>query len=184
MSRSKRCLVVVAGLVAAASLSCGGRESCTGQACGSGPSKAHGTFRAKAGSDVSGTVHLEQVGSVVTLTVDVQGAKPGPHGLHIHAKGDCTAPDFSSAGGHFNPTNAPHACPPTEPRHAGDFGNIEIGADGTGHLRAQSDHISLAPSPNAVTGLAVILHDGKDDCSSQPAGDSGMRLACAVIEPE
>ena len=145
---------------------------------------AKGAFRAKAGLDIFGNVALTQKGSAVHFAGSVQGATPGLHGIHIHAVGDCSAPDFSSAGAHFNPTGAPHACPPTEPRHAGDLGNIEIGSDGRGVIDIMSSAISLAPGATSVRGLAVILHDAKDDCISQPAGGSGMRVACAIIEAE
>jgi Cu-Zn family superoxide dismutase len=173
-------LVALACLILPAA-SCASGETCVAQTCSAAPRAAQGTFRAKAGSTLTGTVALAQSGAEVSLIVDVQGAKPGTHGLHIHAKGDCSAADFSTAGGHFNPTGAPHGCPPTEPRHAGDFGNLDVADDGTGHVELRSSAISLAPGTTSVLGLAVILHDGADDCSSQPSGDSGMREACAVI---
>jgi Cu-Zn family superoxide dismutase len=142
---------------------------------------AKGAFLAKVGTGISGNVELTQQGSAVHFVATVQGATPGLHGIHIHAVGDCSAPDFSSAGAHFNPTGAPHACPPTEPRHAGDLGNIEIGPDGRGLIDITSSAISLVPGSTSVRGLAVILHDAQDDCVSQPAGGSGTRVACALI---
>ncbi len=129
-----------------------------------------------------GTVTFTQQGKDVKVHVtvhDVPGA--GMHGIHIHEGSECVAPDFASAGGHFAPNGNPHACPPTEPRHAGDLGNIEISQDGTGILTQVTDQISLGTGPTSVIGRTVILHEGEDDCTTQPSGDSGPRIACGQI---
>lgn len=105
------------------------------------------------------------------------------HGFHIHESGDCTAADFTSAGGHFNPTNAPHGGPDDAEHHAGDLGNIEIGEDGTGTLDLASSMLTLdAGATNSAVGKAVILHAGQDDLETQPTGDAGARLACGVVQ--
>jgi Cu-Zn family superoxide dismutase len=176
-------LQAVICLLAVASWSCasGGGESCAELACVPAPLQAAGTLQPKPGTAISGTVALVEEAGAITVRVEVKGAAPGQHGVHLHETGDCSAPDFSSAGGHFNPAGAAHACPPTVPRHAGDFGNITIGPDGSGRLQLSTDLISLAPGAKSAVGRALILHDEVDDCTSQPVGKAGMREACAVI---
>jgi Cu-Zn family superoxide dismutase len=133
------------------------------------------------GADL-GTVTFTETEGGVEMVAELQGVDgAGLHGLHVHENGECSAPDFTSAGGHFNPAGTDHACPPTTPRHAGDFGNIEIAEDGSGNLTLTSDLITVAPGETSVVGRAVVLHGGEDDCTSQPSGAAGPRLACGVI---
>ncbi len=143
---------------------------------------AMATFVARPDSPISGTITFTQADKKVKMVAILAGVPEGTHGFHIHEKGDCSAPDFSSAGPHFNPGGKAHACPSGDAHHAGDFGNIVIGADGTGRLEVNSEDLAIGEGPNSVVGKAVVLHEKKDDCSSQPAGDSGKRIACAVIQ--
>ncbi len=136
---------------------------------------------------LSGTVTFTQEADAVRMVVEVTGVdKPGPHGIHLHENGKCehdpAGKHYTSAGGHFNPTKAEHACRESTTHHAGDFGNVEIKPDGTGHLEVVTVMLSLH-GPNSPIGKAVILHTGTDDCKTQPTGNSGGRLACGVVQP-
>jgi Cu-Zn family superoxide dismutase len=151
---------------------------------------AHATLQGVPGdTDFTGTVTFTQEGDGVRVVADFAGVdKPGKHGFHVHETGECThdpagGKHFSTSGGHFNPTGAEHACPPTEPRHAGDLGNVEIGADGQGHAEMTTNLLSLS-GPNSVVGKAILLHGGEDDCKTQPSGNSGERIACGVVTME
>ncbi|MFQ5526594.1 MAG: superoxide dismutase family protein [Thermoanaerobaculia bacterium] len=143
---------------------------------------AQATLRSRADMTVSGMLMFTQEGDVVSITAHIEGAPPGTHGLHIHDIGDCSSEDFKSAGGHFNPTEAPHGGPADAERHAGDLGNIEVGENGSAHLEMTSDMITVGAGANSVIGRGVILHEKADDLVSQPTGAAGSRLACAVVE--
>jgi Cu-Zn family superoxide dismutase len=132
---------------------------------------------------VTGVVTFTQEAGGVHLVARVQGAKAGMHGFHLHAGGSCAAPDFKSAGDHFNPTSATHGAPTASPHHAGDFGNLEVGADGTGQLDLTSADLTIGGGgANDILGKAVIFHEGKDDLTTQPSGNSGARVACGVVQ--
>jgi Cu-Zn family superoxide dismutase len=135
-------------------------------------------------TDFAGTITVMPEGNGVRLVADVRGVdRDGKHGFHVHETGECAHGEgsghFTSAGGHFNPNNAEHTCPPTEQRHAGDLGNIEI-TNGTGRLDVITDLLTLS-GPNSVVGKAIILHANEDDCQTQPTGNAGDRLACGVV---
>jgi Cu-Zn family superoxide dismutase len=125
---------------------------------------------------------IEDIEPGVKVHAEVSGITPaGKHGIHVHEIGECMPPDFGTAGGHFNPSGAPHACPPTSERHSGDLGNIEVDAEGNGTLDLTDSILTIDGSDLSVVGRAVILHGGEDDCTTQPSGDSGPRIACGVI---
>jgi len=142
---------------------------------------AHATLAGAPGSGVSGEVTIGEENGSLHVTASVAGVAPGEHGFHVHENGVCEG-DYTSAGGHFNPAGVDHACPPTTPRHAGDLGNISVGADGTGVLDLTIDNATLGAGADSIAGKAVILHAHTDDCKTQPTGDAGGRLACGVIE--
>jgi Cu-Zn family superoxide dismutase len=156
-----------------------------GQAHGAQAVAATATLASADDPKLSGTVIFTQLADAVRVEVNVAGVDlPGPHGIHLHEKGACEADGagkrYTSAGGHFNPGGAPHACREMTAHHAGDFGNIEIQADGSGHLAVVTAALSLH-GPNSPIGKSVVLHAGEDDCKTQPAGNSGARLACGVV---
>lgn len=127
-----------------------------------------------------GTVELFDTGDGVRVVATLSGLSGDTtHGIHIHENGVCEG-DFSSAGGHFNPSGTMHACPPDEPRHAGDMGNLTLANGGVVFEYTSSD-LSLAVGDDSVIGKAIILHAGEDDCQSQPSGAAGDRLACGLI---
>ncbi len=147
-----------------------------------GTPEASATIEPRSGSTVTGTATFTELpDGAVKVVVNIENAPPGTHGLHIHEKGDCSAPDGTSAGGHFNPTSMPHAGPMAKEHHAGDLGNIQIGADGKGHLEIESSMLTVKPGPNSVVGRSVIFHEKADDLTTQPTGNAGGRLACGVI---
>ncbi len=144
------------------------------------PAVAHADVQSSSG--VGGTVTFTEQGSTVTVEARLTGVGAGEHGFHVHEKGDCSAPDFTSAGGHFNPTGAAHGAPSDAAHHAGDFGNITIAADGTGSLALSSSMVTVTSGPNSVVGKAVIVHEKADDLKTQPTGDAGGRIGCGVVE--
>ncbi|MEO8191312.1 MAG: superoxide dismutase family protein [Acidobacteriota bacterium] len=147
-----------------------------------GPS-AKADLESKSGSTVTGTATFTELGSGgVRAHIHIENAPPGTHGLHLHEKGDCSDPEAKSAGGHFNPGGMPHAGPMADKRHAGDLGNIEIGANGKGDLDVRSDLLTVKAGPNSVVGRAVVFHEKADDLATQPTGNAGGRLACGVIQ--
>jgi Cu-Zn family superoxide dismutase len=134
-----------------------------------------------AGNNVKGTIRFLEVPPNVHIIADVTGLTPGQHGFHVHEKGDCSAPDASSAGGHFNPEHKMHGGPEAAEHHMGDLGNLVAGANGRAHYDQTVSYLELAVDPNTIDGKAVIVHAGPDDLHSQPAGNSGARVACGII---
>ena len=142
--------------------------------------QAEATITSVPGKAVSGSVRFLQERNVVTVSVNLSGLTPGEHGFHIHEKGDCSASDFSSAGPHFNPTGESHGGPQHTMRHRGDLGNLT--ADAHGKVAAEfSDSVLSLHGEHSIIGRSVIVHAGKDDLVSQPAGNAGPREGCGVV---
>ena len=132
------------------------------------------------GSKVMGTVTFVPTGNALSIKANISGLSPGEHGFHIHQWGDCSDEDGTSAGGHFNPENSPHAGPMVGTRHIGDMGNISADTKGIASDERIDKKMTLI-GPESVIGRAVILHSGRDDLKSQPSGNAGPRVACGVI---
>ena len=142
---------------------------------------ATATLTPTQGHDVKGTVTFTKVDNGVRVVADITGLTPGEHGFHVHEKGDCSAPDGSSAGGHFNPTGMPHGGPDSEKHHIGDLGNLTADASGKATLDRVFTFLELSGT-NSIVGCGLVVHQGADDLTSQPSGDAGARVACGVIE--
>jgi Cu-Zn family superoxide dismutase len=132
------------------------------------------------GHQARGIVIFTKIAEGVQIVADIEGLSAGKHGFHIHEYGDCSAPDATSAGGHFNPDNMPHGGPKDEKRHVGDLGNIAADQNGKGHLEMIDTVISFE-GPHSIIGHAVIVHAREDDLKSQPTGNAGPRASCGVI---
>ncbi len=153
--------------------------ACAGS--GAGGSRAVATLKPTQGNKASGTVTFVQNGSEVRVTAEIAGLSPGPHGFHVHEKGDCSAADGTSAGGHFNPSGKAHGHPEHGDHHAGDLPMLVADASGVARLSAASSALAVGAGEGNVVGRSVIVHAGVDDFKSQPAGNSGPRVACGVI---
>ncbi|MET0291584.1 MAG: superoxide dismutase family protein [Steroidobacteraceae bacterium] len=146
---------------------------------------ARASLTSAAGASAKGDLELKSEGLAVRIRGEITGLTPGKeHGFHVHEKGDCSLPDFSSAGEHLNPAKEPHGGPKAAAKHLGDLPNLK--ADESGHVAVD---VSLEGAtledkdggPNQILGKALVVHAMPDDYKSQPAGDSGARIACGVI---
>lgn len=150
----------------------------------SGPPVAGATLKDANGRVVGSAVFLqEDVG--VRILLDLKGFASGIKGVHIHEVGRCDAPTFDSAGAHFNPKRAEHGTENPRGPHAGDLPNITVEAAGQGHLEVTNTRVTLKPGSDSLLdgrGTSLVVHEGPDDMRTDPAGNSGRRIACGVIE--
>ena len=156
---------------------------CAAMGGGSGGPRAVGNLEPTKGNTARGKVTFTQSGDKVRVVAEISGLKPGAeHGFHVHEKGDCSSGDGMSAGGHFNPAGKSHGnVHAGGDRHAGDLPNLR--ADGYGNASASFDAAGITVGSGAadIVGKGLIVHRDPDDYKSQPAGNAGPRLACAVI---
>jgi Cu-Zn family superoxide dismutase len=144
--------------------------------------QAVATLRPTAGNTTTGTVRFVQSGDVVRVSGEVRGLKPGAdHGFHVHEKGDCSSPDGNSAGGHFNPDGKPHGRHGQGTHHAGDLPSLRADANGVASFSFESRTVKVGSGAVDVVGRGLIVHRDPDDFTTQPTGNAGPRLACAVI---
>ncbi|WP_298016139.1 superoxide dismutase family protein [uncultured Parasphingopyxis sp.] len=131
-----------------------------------------------------GAVTFEQLDTGVRVVIEGRGLTPGAHGAHIHMTGSCVAPDFTSAGGHWNPMNREHGRENPAGQHMGDMPNLIVGQDGSGVLELVVEGARITGGTAAMLdgdGAAVVIHAGPDDYRTDPAGDAGSRVACGEV---
>lgn len=154
---------------------------CAGSRPAPAPAEAIAVLAPTQGSTVAGSLRLKAAPSGLVARAHVTGLAPNTeHGFHIHEKGDCSAPDAMSAGGHFNPTQQPHGAQ-SAAHHAGDMPSLKADAAGVADAEFTLTGGSFDGGAASVVGKAVIIHAQPDDYRTQPTGNSGARVACGVI---
>ena len=135
------------------------------------------------GNTANGSLQLVQAPEGVHVSGTIQGLKPNAEfGFHFHEKGDCSAPDASSAGAHFNPAQKPHGNPASAEHHAGDMLNVKSNGEGVAQIDTTANAATIGSGePTDVLGKAIVVHESPDDYATQPSGNSGKRIACGVI---
>jgi Cu-Zn family superoxide dismutase len=147
-----------------------------------GAPQATATLSPTTGNTTSGQVRFVQAGGKVQVSGEVRGLKPGAqHGFHVHEKGDCSSGDGMSTGGHFNPGGKPHGRHAQGEHHAGDLPTLVADSAGVARFAFESTTISVGGGGADVVGKGLIVHRDPDDYTTQPTGNAGPRLACAVI---
>ena len=128
----------------------------------------------------AGTATASATPNGIAIMLDAVGLEPGEHGVHVHAVGSCEAPDFTSAGGHWNPMDTAHGLDGDDGQHAGDMPNLAVGEDGAGALQYTLMGGTFADLIDD-DGAAFVVHEGSDDQMTDPSGNSGSRVACGVF---
>jgi len=158
---------------------------CSTVAFGQGaPKSAHADIVNAQGQNI-GSAKIVPAKKGVKIEVNVSQLPPGRHGIHIHAVGKCDGPAFTTAGGHLNPDTKKHGKDNPEGPHAGDLLMIEVKADGTAKATLLDTMVTLGDGPNSVFhdgGTSIVIHEKEDDYKTDPAGNSGARIACGVIQ--
>ena len=182
-------MIILAVAVAFAGATAAAQKAAPKAASGAGVVRAHADIKGEGITGTADFVETQQgTGKIVNMTVTVSGLKPGLHGLHLHAVGKCT-PDFTAAGGHFDPGPAGNADPDANhPFHMGDIPQLSAGADGKATMKAATTRVTLSEGPLSLfdaDGSAIIVHGNPDQgITGEPKSgvSGGPRVACGVIE--
>ncbi len=193
MRFSRHALLSAAIVIAASACSTSPSTKSAPAAAQPMPPMAAGTSTAKSakavlapasGSLVSGTLMLMPMAGGVHIMGELGGLTGGKtNAIHVHEKGDCSAADATSAGGHFNPASSAHGRAGTPVHHAGDMDNLVVGSNGVAKVDIHLDGVTLGGgAANDIANRAIVVHAAPDDYTSQPAGNAGARVACGVIK--
>lgn len=179
-----RTILAPLGLIALAACSSTPSAPPAAPAASSTAQQATVVLTSASGSQVSGKLTLAPMGDGVHIGGEVGGLTPnGQFGFHVHEKGDCSAVDATSAGGHFNPATSAHGRANTAVHHAGDMDNVASDAGGVAKVNVHLRGVTLGGgAANDIANRAVIVHAAPDDYQTQPTGNAGARLACGVIK--
>ena len=168
---------ITVSLTIAAALAAG----CAHMGMGGGGPSAVASLAPTTGNSTRGNVTFTQQGDRVRVVAQVSGLKPGAeHGFHVHEKGDCSSGDGMSAGGHYNPASKPHGSLATD-HHAGDMPNLKADSYGNASATFEIPGVAVGSGAADIVGKGLIVHRDPDDYTTQPTGNAGPRLACAVI---
>jgi Cu-Zn family superoxide dismutase len=179
MMKARPLIALAACATAACTMNGGQRAGAADRA----PASASADVRDSGGRQVA-TASASQLSDGIRIRLEVTGLAPGTYGAHIHTIGRCDAPDFTTAGPHWNPTGSEHGKNNPRGMHKGDLPNLLVGADGRGamEITVASAWVAQGSSPMLdADGASVVIHEKPDDYQTDPSGNSGARKACGVF---